>query len=41
MLGMFLVPNKFFTADGERDMTGQDWAASWAGALNMRDGSTR
>lgn len=38
LLGMFLVPNKFFTGDGERDMTGQDWQTAWAGARYMAAG---
>jgi len=36
LLGMFQVPNKFHHADGERDMTGQDWPATWADCANMR-----
>ena len=29
MLAIFQVPNKFFTAEGEIDVLGQDWAAAW------------
>ncbi|WP_416896915.1 MAG: cupin domain-containing protein [Minwuia sp.] len=36
LLGMFLVPNKFHSAEGETDMLGQDWTPTWADCINMR-----
>ena len=34
MIAMFLVPNRFFDADGrEVDMLGDDWETKWRGAL--------
>lgn len=36
MLGIFIVPNKFFADGNETDMLGQDWEALWRNADNMR-----
>ena len=37
MIAMFLVPNKFFQADGRvLDFAGNDWQARWGAALGER-----
>ncbi|WP_417520155.1 cupin domain-containing protein [Minwuia sp.] len=36
MLGIFMVPNKFFSKDGETDLLGQDWNEVWKSCGNMR-----
>ena len=35
MIGIFMVPNKFHGADGERDMLGKDWQQIWSRAGNL------
>jgi anti-sigma factor ChrR (cupin superfamily) len=38
VLGIFQVPNKFFEAGGRiADVLGQDWAAAWGQASNLKN----